>query len=470
MTKVTDLEANLEQFKIEQAAIKSEAAKQLALLQATIDRNKVEADRQFAEIMNAFKALQPPTTLPAIIPRFEENSGQQDLGQKLIDDLDEPLLVLESCGMKNMYEFAVVLIKQNQAEHHKMFIWYIILKLGYEICLGHLLTNVRLKQEPVPTQRRTWDPGITHGDYLKQHLEDKVVDEDEDRGFLVIDSDIDGSESDNNQCEGECYRYHKYRFKRDEFVKKDGYKHPDVLRAKPPGKMPIDEWNRNINFFLQPDQMKKSKTNSKNRSKLPYPSVQGTRTNAASRYLHRKVGTYGNPDEYPSLVSDFGLNHISQSYGTYVNEAAATKHKELQDALKSSQESEENVPEKEVVKKVLGTRSGHTRGVGRKLKGVSISSSATSSSSSYYGGSKAYTQDEVNDLIETEGKKLGKKIGKRIASSFNKKLENLLTQLADKGIPLDKTPLVGEEDEEYEESDDEEMEVLDEDDEINDGS
>ncbi|GJS12482.1 hypothetical protein Tco_0406954 [Tanacetum coccineum] len=201
---------------------------------------------------------------------------------------------------------------------------------------------------------------------------------------------------------GECYRYHKYRFKRDEFVKKDGYKHPDVLRAKPPGKMPIDEWNRHIDFFLQPDQIKKSETNSKNRSKQPYPSVQGTRTNAASRY----------------------------------------SRKELQDALKSSQESGENVPEKEVVKKVLGIRSGHTRGVGRKLKGVSSSSSATSSSSSYYGGSKAYTQDEVNNLIETE---------------------------AEKGIPLDKTPVVGEEDEEYEESDDEEMEVLDEDEETNDG-
>ncbi|GKC23653.1 hypothetical protein Tco_1025803 [Tanacetum coccineum] len=227
MTKVTDLEANLEQFKIEQAAIKSEAAKQLALLQATIDRNKVEADRQFAEIMNAFKALQPPTTLPAIIPRFEENSGQrfssdevekeelilmsmdkgdvtgpilavkEDLGQKLIDDLDEPLMVLESDGMINKNEFAVVSpivavapivvapiaiapfvvapiavapvvvapvepsfvplgrkIKQNQAEQ----------KLGCEICL----------QERVPAQRRTWDPGITHGDILKHHLEDKV--------------------------------------------------------------------------------------------------------------------------------------------------------------------------------------------------------------------------------------------------------------------------------------------------------
>ncbi|GJV91510.1 RNA-directed DNA polymerase, eukaryota [Tanacetum coccineum] len=74
-----------------------------------------------------------------------------------------------------------------------------------------------------------------------------------------------------------------------------------------------------------------------------------------------------------------------------------------------------------------------------------------------------------NSRCKKLGKILGKKIGKRIASSFNKKLENLLTQLAEKGIPLDKTPVVGEEDEEYEESDDEEMEVLDEDEEINDG-
>ncbi|GJW87516.1 hypothetical protein Tco_0162856 [Tanacetum coccineum] len=58
------MRANLEQFKIEQAAINPEAAKQLALLQATIEKNKVEADQQFAEIMNALKALQPPTTLP----------------------------------------------------------------------------------------------------------------------------------------------------------------------------------------------------------------------------------------------------------------------------------------------------------------------------------------------------------------------------------------------------------------------
>ncbi|GJX53242.1 hypothetical protein Tco_0281611 [Tanacetum coccineum] len=111
---------------------------------------------------------------------------KEDFGQKLIDDLDEILIVLESYGMINKNEFADAVvapvatvahveqsflplgrIKQNQAEHHKLFIWQIILKLGYEICLGHLLTNVRLKQEPVPAQRRTWDPRITQYDVLK---------------------------------------------------------------------------------------------------------------------------------------------------------------------------------------------------------------------------------------------------------------------------------------------------------------
>ncbi|GKF07296.1 hypothetical protein Tco_0041520, partial [Tanacetum coccineum] len=107
-------------------------------MQESIDKNKVNADRQFTELLQLLKALQPPTTLPATIPRFEENSGQcfssdevekeelilmsmdkcdvtgpilevkEDLGQKLTDDLDEPLMVLESDGMINKNEFAVV--------------------------------------------------------------------------------------------------------------------------------------------------------------------------------------------------------------------------------------------------------------------------------------------------------------------------------------------------------------------------
>ncbi|GKB30360.1 hypothetical protein Tco_0869761 [Tanacetum coccineum] len=105
-------------------------------MQESIDKNKADTDRQFAQLLQLLKALQPPTTLPATIPRFEENSGQcfssdkvekeelilmsmdkgevtgpilavkEDLEQKLIDDLDEPLIVLETYGMINKNEFA----------------------------------------------------------------------------------------------------------------------------------------------------------------------------------------------------------------------------------------------------------------------------------------------------------------------------------------------------------------------------
>ncbi|GKB65340.1 hypothetical protein Tco_0921526 [Tanacetum coccineum] len=230
-------------------------------MQDSIDKNKADVDRQFAELLQLLKAQQPPTILPATILRFKEKRNKEkiirnplvtqegqacsklsyylfgpvlkcdnvlhlvvvqglgsnykrmgnvsrdevekeeliltsavdkgdftrpilavkeDLGQKLIDDLDEPLMVLEPDGMINKNEFAVVApvvavapivvapiavapfvvapiavapvepsfvplgrkIKQNQAEQ----------KLGCEICL----------QEPA--QRRTWDPGITQYD------------------------------------------------------------------------------------------------------------------------------------------------------------------------------------------------------------------------------------------------------------------------------------------------------------------
>ncbi|GJR17140.1 5'-3' exoribonuclease 4 [Tanacetum coccineum] len=111
--RIDQLEANLERFKIDQAAINSEAAKQWAFLQATIEKNKVEADRQFAEIqcckyrsaadiyntaeiVNALKALQPPTTLPATIPHFEENSRQSFSGKAHVTE------VADECGGKNL--------------------------------------------------------------------------------------------------------------------------------------------------------------------------------------------------------------------------------------------------------------------------------------------------------------------------------------------------------------------------------
>nr|GFB27084.1 ankyrin repeat-containing protein [Tanacetum cinerariifolium] len=56
------------------------AAKQRALLQATIEKNKVEADRQFAEIMNALKALQPPITLPKDTTMIDTKKSCEDCG------------------------------------------------------------------------------------------------------------------------------------------------------------------------------------------------------------------------------------------------------------------------------------------------------------------------------------------------------------------------------------------------------
>ncbi|GJY71628.1 hypothetical protein Tco_0475331 [Tanacetum coccineum] len=103
--RIDQLEANLERFKIDQAAINSEVAKQWSFLQATIEKNKVEANRQFAKIMNALKALQPPTTLPATIPHFEENRRQSFSGKEVKDNCFKGAHVTEvanECGGKNL--------------------------------------------------------------------------------------------------------------------------------------------------------------------------------------------------------------------------------------------------------------------------------------------------------------------------------------------------------------------------------
>ncbi|GJZ32062.1 hypothetical protein Tco_0577498 [Tanacetum coccineum] len=72
----------------------------------TIEKNKVEADRQFAEIMNAIQALQPLTTLPATIPRFEEKSGESYTSSKEVKDnrfiSDDVTKVADEYGGKNL--------------------------------------------------------------------------------------------------------------------------------------------------------------------------------------------------------------------------------------------------------------------------------------------------------------------------------------------------------------------------------
>nr|GEW98718.1 ankyrin repeat-containing protein [Tanacetum cinerariifolium] len=62
MTKITDLEASFEQYKEEQTSIHAEAKEHRNLLQETMNKNKVESDQQFAEIIRVLKTLQPATT------------------------------------------------------------------------------------------------------------------------------------------------------------------------------------------------------------------------------------------------------------------------------------------------------------------------------------------------------------------------------------------------------------------------
>nr|GEV13401.1 purine permease [Tanacetum cinerariifolium] len=258
--EVTNLEENLEWFKIDQAVINSKAAKQHALLQETIERNKVEADQQFAEIMNGIKALQPPTTLPTTVPRFEEKGGESYTSSKEVKDnhfiSDDVTKVTDEYGGKHVPQTDCMLKdsdkndigtyigvpkpanSQDQSrlqekdvssqgprkQHMGGHIFWARLQLtvGFELrafegfnCdlrkeeeritwnpgINHhpserkgnhglnsfiksIMNNNHVSQHFRPNddqhkrrgvQRRVWDPGITRGYNLKQHLEDKVV-------------------------------------------------------------------------------------------------------------------------------------------------------------------------------------------------------------------------------------------------------------------------------------------------------
>nr|GEW44010.1 Ty3/gypsy retrotransposon protein [Tanacetum cinerariifolium] len=57
MTKIIDVEANLEQFKSETLARQEETLNRFDRMQESIDRNKVESNKQFVEMMQQYKAL-----------------------------------------------------------------------------------------------------------------------------------------------------------------------------------------------------------------------------------------------------------------------------------------------------------------------------------------------------------------------------------------------------------------------------
>ncbi|GJW32316.1 hypothetical protein Tco_0052348 [Tanacetum coccineum] len=94
---------------------------------------------------------------------------------------DEPLMMLGSGPNIIKEDFSNDLDGQYSADeskqYHNTLRWHIMrLKWGNMIFIGHICTNVWLKQEMVYAQRRTWDPGITWLKILKEHLEGKIND------------------------------------------------------------------------------------------------------------------------------------------------------------------------------------------------------------------------------------------------------------------------------------------------------
>ncbi|GJX23516.1 hypothetical protein Tco_0227961 [Tanacetum coccineum] len=176
MTKVTDPEANLEQFKIE-------AAKQRALLQATIEKNKdtttmIDTEKSgedcgnLDEFMVASDVEEAAITTPIMVVA-------EELGQKLIYDFGEADLMLGSEGKsiqrvscdppagnksvekeniksgitceENCYQPYRRVVEQS----HNMFGWHAMrLKRRRDIYLGHLETIFWFKQG---SKRRVWD-------------------------------------------------------------------------------------------------------------------------------------------------------------------------------------------------------------------------------------------------------------------------------------------------------------------------
>ncbi|GKC78981.1 hypothetical protein Tco_1129755, partial [Tanacetum coccineum] len=174
--------------------------------------------------MNALKALQPPTTLPEDTTMIDTEKSGEDYGNldefMVASDVEEaaittPIMVVaEELGQKLIYEFGeadLMLGSEGKSiervscdppagnkyvekeniksgimceesyyqpyrrvveQSHNMFGWHAMrLKRWRGIYLGHIETIFCFKQG---SKRRVWDPGITGGDMLKQHLEDKV--------------------------------------------------------------------------------------------------------------------------------------------------------------------------------------------------------------------------------------------------------------------------------------------------------
>ncbi|KAL5567246.1 hypothetical protein UlMin_030410 [Ulmus minor] len=104
--------------------------------------------------------------------------------------------------------------------------------------------------------------------------------------------------------------------------------------------------------------------------------ARGSGTNSDDKY--RRYRRNPETQEWPGLVPLWKTFHTNKK-GEWVNEAAAQDY-ELQSQTQEAASLGAEVDEHAVTRKVLGERRSHEKGVGRKLKGFSGSTSSTAGS------------------------------------------------------------------------------------------
>ncbi|KAM6576293.1 hypothetical protein CsatB_028130 [Cannabis sativa] len=141
------------------------------------------------------------------------------------------------------------------------------------------------------------------------------------------------------------------------------YKNPEDFEnavKNPPNELNEDQWRLICELFTTPDFVQRSKQNSINRQKMKFSSTTGSVTMA--EILRQKQGK--------GYIETWKECHTKKDTNTFINEAAKNKYEEMLTTRNSVPESSQ-VSELEILRKTLGERRGHQRGVGRKLKGQS---------------------------------------------------------------------------------------------------
>lgn len=152
------------------------------------------------------------------------------------------------------------------------------------------------------------------------------------------------------------------------------FKDPKEARACPPKRItdPTD-WNLLCNRWETPEWKKKTETNKKSRSKIPYLHRTGSKSFVQVKN-EMKIKEGRDVDQ----VDLFHQSHFCEEYG-WVNDKAKDAYLEMQRLMEASfQEESTPMSSAEVCKQVLGHRSGYIKGLGWEPK-PSSSSSVTKS-------------------------------------------------------------------------------------------